>query len=224
MAAPGLAVTEQRAKPSRMTAADRRQQIIRTAMQQFAQKGFKGTTTKEIATAAGVNEALIFRHFPSKQDLYSAIIDFKMSEYQQKIRSVLERDIERLDDEALFEDLAYGLLELHRQDGTFLRLLLHSALEGHELSRMFFQSQATPNFQFIADYIARRIKDGVYRPVEPKAMARAFFGMVVYQAQVRELFDPEGKIVKLSSRQAARLFAQVFLHGVLQSKKEKKSS
>jgi TetR/AcrR family transcriptional regulator len=223
MVVTALPVTDERAKPQRMAAADRRQQIIRTAMELFARKGFKGTTTKEIAMAAGVNEALIFRHFPTKQDLYSAIIDFKMGEYQQKIRGVIERDIERLDDYALFEDLAYGVLELHRQDGTFMRLLLHSALEGHELSRMFFQSQAAPNFQFIADYIARRIKDGVYRPVQPKAMARAFFGMISYQAQIRELFDPEGAILKLSSRQAARLFADMFLQGVLQSEEKKVS-
>ena len=50
-----------------------RQQILKTAIQLFAQKGFRGTTTREIALAAGVNEVTIFRHFASKQELYSAI-------------------------------------------------------------------------------------------------------------------------------------------------------
>ncbi|HXF04417.1 MAG TPA: helix-turn-helix domain-containing protein, partial [Blastocatellia bacterium] len=45
----------------RLSAADRRLQIVRTAMDLFARKGFDGTTTKEIAQASGVTEAIIFR-------------------------------------------------------------------------------------------------------------------------------------------------------------------
>jgi TetR/AcrR family transcriptional regulator len=216
MAVTTMPVNGKRKKQQRMSAQDRRQQIVRTAMELFARKGFKGTTTKEIALGAGVNEAIIFRHFPTKEDLYSAIIDRKMEECRQKIQCVFEGDVQRGDDRATFEDLAYTILEFHRQDGTFMRLLLHSGLEGHDLSRMFFQTQVVPNFRFLTDYIASRIKDGAYRPVEPKAAARAFIGMVVYHAQVRELFDPEAKLLRLGSRQAARIFAEIFLNGVLQ--------
>jgi TetR/AcrR family transcriptional regulator len=58
----------------RMAAEDRREQIIEVAVRLFSQKGFRGATTREIATAAGVNEAIIFRHFSTKSDLYAAII------------------------------------------------------------------------------------------------------------------------------------------------------
>ena len=61
----------------RMPAEDRRRQIIGVAIRLFSQKGFRGTTTKEIAAAAGVNEAIIFRHFVTKSELYSAMIDEK---------------------------------------------------------------------------------------------------------------------------------------------------
>src|SRR5919107_1928215 len=61
----------------RMAAEDRRLQIALTAMRLFSERGFRGTTTKEIAQAAGVSEAIIFRHFATKEDLYSAIIDLK---------------------------------------------------------------------------------------------------------------------------------------------------
>ena len=56
--------------PVRHSAADRRQQILQAAMGLFARRGFNGTTTREIARRARVNEAIIFRHFPSKEDLY----------------------------------------------------------------------------------------------------------------------------------------------------------
>jgi len=66
-----------RAPATRMAAVDRRQQIVSVASELFSKNGFNGTTTKEIADRAGVSEAIIFRHFPTKQALYSAIIDFK---------------------------------------------------------------------------------------------------------------------------------------------------
>src|SRR3954453_970873 len=61
----------------RMAADERRLQIARVAMRLFSERGFRGTTTKEIAQAAGVSEAIIFRHFATKEELYTAIIDYK---------------------------------------------------------------------------------------------------------------------------------------------------
>src|SRR5919206_5186733 len=61
----------------RMAAEERRLQIIRVAMRLFSERGFRGTTTKEIAAAAGVSAAIIFRHFATKDELYTAIVDYK---------------------------------------------------------------------------------------------------------------------------------------------------
>jgi len=61
----------------RMAGDERRRQIVRVAMRLFSERGFRGTTTKEIAQAAGVSEAIIFRHFATKDELYKAIIDHK---------------------------------------------------------------------------------------------------------------------------------------------------
>lgn len=57
----------------RLDSAARRRAILDAALPLFARKGFAATTTKEIAQAAGVSEALIFKHFPSKTSLYEAI-------------------------------------------------------------------------------------------------------------------------------------------------------
>ena len=66
-----------RSATPRLPAEDRRRQLLETALGLFSKKGFDGTTTKEIAAAAGVTEAIIFRHFPTKQELYSAVLDYK---------------------------------------------------------------------------------------------------------------------------------------------------
>jgi AcrR family transcriptional regulator len=58
----------------RLDAEERRRAIIDAALPLFAKKGFATTTTKELAEAAGVSEALIFKHFPSKAALYGEIL------------------------------------------------------------------------------------------------------------------------------------------------------
>ena len=60
-----------------MAGEERRLQILAVAVRLFSQRGFRGTTTKEIAQAAGVSEAMVFRHFATKEELYAAILDHK---------------------------------------------------------------------------------------------------------------------------------------------------
>jgi TetR/AcrR family transcriptional regulator, transcriptional repressor of aconitase len=59
---------------ARLDGDERRKAIVTAAVPLFARKGFAGTTTKELAEAAGISEALLFRHFPSKKQLYSEIL------------------------------------------------------------------------------------------------------------------------------------------------------
>lgn len=58
----------------RLDSDERRKGIVEAAVPLFARNGFTGTTTRELAAAAGVSEALLFRHFPSKQSLYREIL------------------------------------------------------------------------------------------------------------------------------------------------------
>ena len=93
----------------RMAGGLRRQQILEVAMRLFSQHGFRGTTTKEIAQAAGVSEAMVFRHFATKQELYSAILDFKAcSGSLGDPREFLADALRRKDDRAVFTELARG--------------------------------------------------------------------------------------------------------------------
>ncbi|MFM8393922.1 MAG: TetR/AcrR family transcriptional regulator, partial [Acidobacteriota bacterium] len=105
--------TESRQSP-RMAAVDRRQQIIEVALELFSQRGFQGTTTREIAQAAGVNEATIFRHFATKGELYAAIIDWKScADDLVALERAIEGTLQTGDDRGLFEAVALRMLEIN---------------------------------------------------------------------------------------------------------------
>lgn len=59
----------------RLSSEERRHAIVDAVRGVFADKGFDGTTTRELAKAAGVSEALLYKHFPSKELLYAAMLD-----------------------------------------------------------------------------------------------------------------------------------------------------
>src|SRR5207245_10908867 len=66
----------------RSSGPERQASIIAAAAALFAQKGFNGTTTREIAKNAGISEALPFKHFPTKRALYAAICAAKSQRSQ----------------------------------------------------------------------------------------------------------------------------------------------
>src|SRR5436309_9505697 len=107
--------TSERAHPGRMSAEGRRNQIIMIAAELFSQKGFRGTTTKEVAARAGVSEAIIFRHFATKDDLYAAILSFKIQQAGEHLTTQLNDAARRKDDRAFFGSLAFEMLEFHCQ-------------------------------------------------------------------------------------------------------------
>src|ERR1035438_410395 len=92
---------------SRLAATDRRQQLLESALDLFSRKGFEGATTKEIAAAAGVTEAIIFRHFPSKQALYQAVLDYRHESAEtQEWLAETKGCMERNDDAGLMRAIA----------------------------------------------------------------------------------------------------------------------
>ena len=189
-----------------------RDKILESAIRLFAEKGFSGTTTREIAEKAGVNEALIFRYFSKKRDLYSAIIERKISE-EPGFEYPLEAFKETRDDWLIFRSIAIRMFDCVEKDPSFIRLLHFSALEGHELSDMFFDTYVQYQRMLLSDYIERRISEGAFKNVNPVLAARAFIGMVINYILVQEIFG-EKKRRKIKREEVADTFVKIFLEGI----------
>src|SRR3954467_11102303 len=104
------------APSTRMSAADRRNQLLEVAIDLFSRKGCRGTTTREIAAAAGVTEAIIFRHFATKQELYKAILDSRSATADaQAWLSGVRGHMESNNDEGLFRTLISTIIRSKRE-------------------------------------------------------------------------------------------------------------
>jgi AcrR family transcriptional regulator len=207
--------SENAAPSTRMTAEDRKLQILRVAVSLFSRKGFGGTTTKEIAQAAGVSEAMVFRHYATKEELYSAILDHKAcSGDTMNPEAMVCEALKEKDDRAVFERLALGALTHHEKDPEFQRLLLHSALEGHELAQMFFEKFVLRVYGLLGDYITERQRDGAMVKMDPAIIVRSFIGMVVHHSLNNNLWDPHRRLLKISNEDAAKHFADILLNGI----------
>jgi TetR/AcrR family transcriptional regulator len=161
-----------------MKGSERRAQLVEEATKLFAQNGFSGTTTKQIATAAGVNEGLIFKHFENKESLYRAVIHEYVErshrdDWHDDIRDCMRRNA----DTDLFRKLISYVIEAYRVEPVMQRLILFAILEGyHEEADRACHLPKTLQREVI-EYIARRQDAGKIAPMDPTAAFQILFGM-----------------------------------------------
>jgi TetR/AcrR family transcriptional regulator len=196
-----------------MSGGDRRRQLIEVAIDLFSQRGFAGTTTREIAVAAGVTEAIIFRHFATKQDLYAAILENTTTlptdeTWLARVQSHMDRD----DDEGLFRLIVSSILETHRTEPRFERLMLHASLEGNELAVMHRnQIMASIGVRFEA-YIARRQQAGAMRACDPRTIIFAVVGMAQFCGMQKYMYQRAEPLQ--SDEEISDAFASILITGV----------
>ncbi|HTR36131.1 MAG TPA: TetR/AcrR family transcriptional regulator [Bryobacteraceae bacterium] len=174
---------------ARMPGEDRRRQLLQVAIDSFARNGFSGTKTKDIAAAAGVSEAILFRHFASKEDLYHAILDEKEATLGGDRWLVEMNELaERRDDRGLFRHVARQIVRSFREDAAFHRLLVYASLEGHLLADLFHERFGMPKGEFLRRYIELRQQEGAFRQCDPSAALMSVIGATVHYAMARHVF------------------------------------
>lgn len=202
----------------RMSGDERREQILHTAINLFSQKGFSGTTTKEIGRKAGVSEAMVFRHFAKKSDIYDAILGDKACHDGMRFpwegNEILMQAITRKDDFAVFYAFALHALTKQQSDVSFMRLMFYSALEEHELAERFFSEFVARVYGFLGGYIEERQRDGAMRPMDPKVAVRSFMGMIIHHSLNNILWDQNRNLLDITNEEAAKNFAEILLNGI----------
>ncbi len=202
-----------RRKNERLSGEERRKQIINAALTLFADKGFSGTRTREIAELAGVSETLIFQHFKTKEDLYRAALTELFSQYP--IPPEVEEKMAEKDDVGVFRTFALHVIKHGLQDRRIVRLGIFSALEGPRFGEMFHHGgEAGPPLpQLLAPYIQQRIDEGAFKKVNPQIAAQLFI-----ETANMYLADQEASIsgppLPFPDDEVAETLVRIFLGGL----------
>jgi AcrR family transcriptional regulator len=186
-----------------------RHRILEAAARVFAEKGYARATTRLLAEAAGVNEVTIFRHFGSKQGLFSAIIEaYAAPALNTAMAAQLTGDYRQ--DLLTMGTHVFGAL-LERHDA--MRLMLCEAEQFPEIRQVLAQNPRQLR-QALAGYLQRQMDQGQVRPLHAEVAAQAFWGMFfAYTVSVwlmDEPLDPE-----LSTEQLVAQFVDIFVGGTL---------
>lgn len=172
---------------SKVPAEDR---ILATATRLFAQSGYNGISTREIAAAAQVNEITIYRHFPRKHDLYLSVL--KSGLEQVHLRGDLLSDIERAEDgrtalAKTLELLTRALLE----KPEVVRLLQYSALElGNDFDALA-RKHLGAFIDIIADYLDPWVRSGQLNGATAKEIVLTLTTIVMSYSSLKRVFFEE---------------------------------
>lgn len=151
---------------ARMRSADRRRQLLEVAAELFAERGYRGTTTADLAKLAGITEPILYRHFEDKRDLFITLVDEVGREVITGWKAALhdvEQPLKRL--EVL---LANNPATLSRGQGVY-RVIFQAMteIEGDKGIAKAIRKHMTKLHEFIRDELAKLQKAGTVRKDEP---------------------------------------------------------
>jgi len=197
----------------RMTAGERRGQLIDSAIAPFGRHGFSGTTIKALALAADISEATIFKHFPTKADLYAAALDRRTAVGTKELVATLQVHMDRGEDEELLRAVTRAIFLGFEIDRDLHRMLLFIQLEQNasENEQLLHGMQKSVLFGFLDRYVAQRQAEGAFAPGNLGLLSGLLAGVPVQYATRTKLY---GQSSGASDEEVVDTYARFLLAGL----------
>ena len=149
---------------------------MQASLHLFAEKGFHGTSMRDIAREADITEGLIYHYFASKRDLFRAIIE--EHSFLPLLRTLPDL-AEQLDLRGLLIVLARGFFDVLRQNTELTRVLLQEVQVFPEEKEAFFADAVNESITVLARIIDERMNEKTRQQVDAEVSARIFFNSLL---------------------------------------------
>lgn len=136
MTAPSLPDAPSRTRRKGEATAER---ILDAAEELFAERGYEGTTLRDVATRVGIRNPSLYNHFDGKESLYAAVLD-------RGIRPVVELLSEFVDQQEDRSELVARVMEVLSERPNLPRLVMHETLSGGQRLTPMLRSRIGPVF------------------------------------------------------------------------------
>lgn len=163
--------------------------ILSTAAALFAQFGYNGVSTREIAAAAEVSEVTIYRHYPRKRDLYLAVLSAELARVHLRAELLTRLAQARSGREALAA--THELLATALQQPQLLRLLGYSVLELSEDLDALLRQHLGELVELVSRYLQPWIEKGAIRAASAKTLVLTLIAIVLGRGHLRRVFHED---------------------------------
>jgi TetR/AcrR family transcriptional regulator len=171
--------------------------ILAAAERLFAGSGLDGTRTETIAAEAGVNKALLYYYFESKDALYEAVLENHVSEFFQRAAAVLNSKEKAGDTVLAYVGMSFDFIAARPH---FPALIQRLSMSGGRPFERLARKYSAPLAERLAQVIRHGIRSGEFRRVDPEhtvislvALTRFHFAVapIVRAVTGRDPYDPD---------------------------------
>lgn len=197
--------------------------IMEAALKLFAEQGYAGTPTSQIATEAGVSEGTIFKYFPKKKDLLSQLLIWFVS---KQSHTILVKPLEAIFEEnkeaepkVLLKAIIKDRMELFDKMAPFIKVLLNEMQYHPELREIFLDKILSEIKIYSEKLLSHFDKSGKARALPPFLVMRSFMGgtaLMIFQRK----YLPELSSTEMNLDEETDIFIDIFLNGILNKEVE----
>jgi len=199
------------ARPRNADGQRTRQAILDAALDLFGEKGYFGTSLRDVARAVGVRESALYNYFPGKEALFEALIAADQDSRLERMSSALNEP--SANGRALLEQLAIAALEdfqAPRQQQLF-RILMSDGVRLARAGRLNLADRLGAGRARLGAVMRRLIRSGLLRKADPEMLAVTFAAPLMMWRQMHAI-DPDQALVR-HPRSFARRHVEQFLRG-----------
>ncbi len=187
--------------PARALRADAtRAAILAAAEEHFAAQGLAGARTEAIAAAAGVNKAMLYYYFESKDRLYEAVVRNHFEAFNREALELLQSQGPAPEILLRYVGLHFDFISSKvRQAGLFQQMMMAGGKALERLVKDHFSHRA----KALEKLIARGVREGVFRRAHPQHMAISITALIVFYFSAARILELMGQGAPYSRRNLA---------------------
>jgi AcrR family transcriptional regulator len=192
-----------------------RERILEVALEVFAERGLHGATMTEIAKRAGLTGGALYRYFPSKEEVFKAVVDSRSTAFSAL--DMVKGLIPELEPRTALNFIAQGMFAFFSSQVDFMRVVVGESVKDPARSEPFFDKMLRPAHDFIVDCIVLWKDKGLLRKgIDPDIATAAFLGTIGFSLIERGLLQDD-ELCAMDLGDLTDQLTGIFLSGVLKT-------
>ena len=187
--------------------------VLVAAEKLFLRQGFELTSMQDVATAAGVAKATVYSNFPSKEDLFAAVIHRRAEHSKLDLSHV---DLDSADLPATLLELACAFLTdiYSREQVELFQTVVADARRFPKLGQMMIEGPFVETHGKIMQYLEQRVAAGDIAYDDPHMAAEYFISIIKAGRHIPLVFNQPVEVGRLTIRSIAKGAVDIFLNGI----------